>query len=72
MIVYDVMTEEKDLEWLLVPIYLPMYFNLLGIVVGIVFLVVTILFQYFNFTADSNVSVFALLQLFNIFPCIIH
>ncbi|KAL5101922.1 hypothetical protein RYX36_006249, partial [Vicia faba] len=26
----------------------------LGIVVGIVFLVVTILFQYFNFTADSN------------------
>ncbi|PNX89104.1 UDP-N-acetylglucosamine-dolichyl-phosphate N-acetylglucosaminephosphotransferase-like protein, partial [Trifolium pratense] len=26
----------------------------LGIVVGIVFLVVAILFQYFNFTADSN------------------
>ncbi|KAL7138415.1 hypothetical protein ABFS83_10G162100 [Erythranthe nasuta] len=26
----------------------------LGIVVGIVFLVLTILFQYFNFTADSN------------------
>ncbi|CAI8604848.1 unnamed protein product [Vicia faba] len=26
----------------------------LGIVVGIIFLVVTILFQYFNFTADSN------------------
>ncbi|KAG8372027.1 hypothetical protein BUALT_Bualt12G0024000 [Buddleja alternifolia] len=26
----------------------------LGIVIGIVFLVVTILFQYFNFTADSN------------------
>lgn len=29
----------------------------LGIVVGIVFLVVAILFQYFNFTADSNVSI---------------
>lgn len=29
----------------------------LGIVVGIVFLVLAILFQYFNFTADSNVSV---------------
>lgn len=28
----------------------------LGIVVGIVFLVVAILFQYFNFAADSNVS----------------
>ncbi|KAL3632520.1 hypothetical protein CASFOL_025504 [Castilleja foliolosa] len=28
----------------------------LGIVIGIVFLVVTILFQYFNFTADSNVG----------------
>lgn len=28
----------------------------LGIVIGIVFLAVTILFQYFNFTADSNVS----------------
>ena len=27
----------------------------LGIVVGIVFLVVAILFQYFNFTSDSNV-----------------
>ncbi|KAL3632523.1 hypothetical protein CASFOL_025507 [Castilleja foliolosa] len=30
----------------------------LGIVIGIVFLVVTILFQYFNLTADSNVSIF--------------
>lgn len=29
----------------------------LGIVVGIVFLVLAISFQYFNFTADSNVSV---------------
>lgn len=28
----------------------------LGIVVGIVFLVVAILFQYFNLTSDSNVS----------------
>lgn len=28
----------------------------LGIVVGIVFMVLAILFQYFNFTADSNVS----------------
>lgn len=28
----------------------------LGIVVGVVFLVVAIIFQYFNFTTDSNVS----------------
>lgn len=29
----------------------------LGIVVGIVFLVLAIIFQYFNFTADSNVRI---------------
>lgn len=31
----------------------------LGIVVGVVFLVLAIVFQYFNFTSDSNVSVFS-------------
>ncbi|KAM1441283.1 hypothetical protein ACFXTO_009412 [Malus domestica] len=38
----------------------------LGIVVGIVFLVLGILFQYFNFTADSNVSVLFFIDLRNI------
>lgn len=32
--------------------------SLLGIVIGIVFLIVTIIFQYFYFSEDSNVSVF--------------
>lgn len=32
----------------------------LGIVVGVVFLIVAIIFQYFNFTEDSNVSLLVL------------
>ena len=39
----------------------------LGIVVGVVFLVVAIIFQYFNFTEDSNVSVLDLVLI-----CLIH
>ncbi|XP_059309793.1 uncharacterized protein LOC132060916 [Lycium ferocissimum] len=39
----------------------------LGIIVGAVFLVVAILFQYFNFTADSDVSKVASFAVFGVF-----